>query len=252
MTSVISAKVMVALAIISPDRAALAIWEGFFVALCAGLVTGMINVFGVAILKVNVFIVTLVTASIFQRVTLVISNGVQVFGLSRPFVYEIESGRTWSIIPTSALLALPAIAAIHIAINHVRYGRYLFAIGSNAKVAIVAGIRVNLNLIGVYVACSVITAFAGWLLTARVSSGEPLLGGEFSLSSIAAAFTGGCLLCGGEGLVMGVFLGVIFIAVLGNGMDLMRIGSNYQIILLGVVLVGAVVLDRYRSSHTLS
>ena len=252
MTSVISAKVMVAVAIIFPDSAAIAIWAGFFAALGVGLVTGMINAFGVAILKVNAFIVTLATASIFQGVTLVISSGVQVSGLPRPFVYEIGSGRIWGIIPTSALLALPAIAAIYIAINHMRFGRYLFAIGSNANAAIVAGIRVNRNLIGAYVACSVITAFAGWLLTARVSSGEPLLGGEFPLSSIAAAVIGGCSLRGGEGSVMGVFLGVVFITVLGNGMDLMRIGSNYQMIALGVVLVGAVVLDRYRSSHTLS
>ncbi len=90
------------------------------------------------------------------------------------------------------------------------------------------------------------SAFSGWLLTARVSSGEPLLGGEFPLNSIAAAVIGGCSLRGGEGSVFGVLMGVIFITVLANGMDLLRIGSNYQMIVLGIVLVGAVVLDRYR------
>jgi len=75
-----------------------------------------------------------------------------------------------------------------------------------------------------------------------------LLGGEFPLNSIAAAVIGGCSLRGGEGTVPGVLLGVIFITVLANGMDLLRIGSNYQMIVLGVVLVGGVVLDRYRAA----
>ena len=78
------------------------------------------------------------------------------------------------------------------------------------------------------------------------------MGGEFPLNSIAAAVIGGCSLRGGEGTVLGVFLGVVFITMLGNGMDLLRIGSNYQMIMLGVVLVGAVVLDRYRTAGVAS
>ncbi len=73
-----------------------------------------------------------------------------------------------------------------------------------------------------------------------------MLGGEFPLQSIAAAVIGGCSLRGGDGSPFGVLLGVIFITVVKNGMDLLRIGSNYQMIVFGVVLVGAVVLDRYR------
>lgn len=245
MTSIISAKVMVAVAAMFPDSAALAITAGFFAALLVGLGAGLFNAIGVAVLKVNAFIVTLATASIFQGLTLVISQGIQVSGLPRPFIYEIGSGRFLGI-PVAALLALPVLIVVYLAIHQMRFGRYLYAIGSNAKSALIAGINVNRHLLAAYVICSVITAFSGWLLTARVSSGEPLLGGEFPLNSIAAAVIGGCSLRGGEGTVLGVFMGVVFITMLGNGMDLLRIGSNYQMIVLGVVLVGAVVLDRYR------
>tara|TARA_R110002110_G_scaffold211304_1_gene424032 strand:+ start:53815 stop:54831 length:1017 start_codon:yes stop_codon:yes gene_type:complete len=248
-TSIISAKVMVAVAALFPDAPVIAVCAGFSAAILVGLLTGLVNAIGVAVLKVNAFIVTLATASIFQGLTLVISEGIQVSGLPRTFIYEIGSGRIAGI-PTSALLAVPAVLAIYLAVHWMRFGSYLYAIGSNAKSAIVAGINVRRNLIGAYVACSIITAFSGWLLTARVSSGEPLLGGEFPLNSIAAAVIGGCSLRGGEGTVLGVFLGVIFITVLGNGMDLMRIGSNYQMIVLGLVLVGAVVLDRYRAERS--
>lgn len=247
MTSIISAKAMVAVTAAMPDAAGLAITMGFLTALGVGLGAGLLNAIGVAVLKVNAFIVTLATASIFQGLTLVISQGIQVSGLPRPFIYEIGSGRFLGI-PVAALLALPVMLLVYLAIHHMRFGRYLYAIGSNAKSAVVAGIVVNRQLLTAYVMCSMITAFSGWLLTARVSSGEPLLGGEFPLNSIAAAVIGGCSLRGGEGTVLGVFLGVVFITILGNGMDLMRIGSNYQMIVLGIVLVGAVVLDRYRAA----
>ncbi|WP_342641403.1 ABC transporter permease [Rhodoligotrophos ferricapiens] len=247
LTSVITAKVMVAVAAAYPDMEAFAIVLGFGAAIIIGLICGLINGLGVAILKVNAFIVTLATASIFKGFTLVISQGVQVGGLPRTFIYEIGSGKILGL-PTSLILALPALAAVWLAMHHMRFGRYLYSIGSNIKSAVVAGVAVNRKLILAYVICSTITAFSGWLLTARVSSGEPLLGGEFPLNSIAAAVIGGCSLRGGEGTVPGVLLGVIFITVLANGMDLLRIGSNYQMIVLGVVLVGGVVLDRYRAA----
>ncbi|MDQ1850610.1 ABC transporter permease [Gemmobacter fulvus] len=248
LTSVLSAKAMVAVAALFPDNDALAIILGFGAALLVGVGCGLVNGIGVAVLKVNAFIVTLATASIFKGVTLVISQGLQVSGLPRPFVYEIGSGRILGL-PTSLVMALPVVVMIWLVMHHMRVGRYLYAIGSNMKSAVVAGINVNRQLFAAYVICGAMTAFSGWLLTARVSSGEPLLGGEFPLNSIAAAVIGGCSLRGGEGRVPGVILGVIFITVLANGMDLLRIGSNYQMIALGVVLVGAVVLDRNRPAR---
>jgi len=248
LTSIVSAQVMVAVAAAYPDAPGLAIAAGFFATLTVGIVCGLINGLGVAILKVNAFIVTLATASIFGGITLVISQGLQVSGLPRDFVYGIGSGFLLGL-PVSAFLAAPALVIVYLLVCHMRFGRYLYAIGSNIRSAVVAGVGIKRYLIACYVLCALITAFAGWLLTARVSSGEPLLGGEFPLKSIAAAVIGGCSLRGGEGKPTGVFMGVIFITVLANGMDLLRIGSNYQMIALGVVLISAVVLDRYRLAN---
>ena len=247
LTSILSAKAMVAVSIIYPNSSLIPIAAGFATMLCVGLAAGFVNGFGVAILKVNPFIVTLATASIFKGITLVISQGLEVGDLPRDFVYGIGSGHFLGL-PISVLMAIPAFLAMYVLIHHMRFGRYARAIGSNLKSAVIAGVNINWYLIGCYLICSTVTAFSGWLLTARVSSGEPLLGGEFPLNSIAAAVIGGCSLRGGEGTVIGVLLGVVFVTVLANGMDLMRIGSNYQMIVLGMVLVGAVVLDRYRAS----
>ena len=248
LTSIVSAQVMVAVSVAYPDAPGLAIAAGFLATVVVGVICGLVNGFGVAVLKVNAFIVSLATASIFHGVTLVISQGLQVSGLPRDFVYGIGSGFFLGL-PVSVFLTVPALAVVYLLVRHMRFGRYIYAIGSNLRSAVVAGVGINRYLMACYVLCATITAFAGWLLTARVSSGEPMLGGEFPLNSIAAAVIGGCSLRGGEGTPVGVFMGVVFITVLANGMDLLRIGSNYQMIVLGVVLVGAVVLDRYRLAN---
>ncbi|MCB1444786.1 MAG: ABC transporter permease [Rhizobiaceae bacterium] len=248
LTSIVSAQMMVVVSLAYPEAPGLAIAAGFLAAVAVGLVCGLVNGLGVAVLKVNAFIVTLATASIFRGVTLVTSQGLQVSGLPRDFVYGIGSGFFLGL-PVSVYLAIPALVAVFLLVRHMRFGRYIYAIGSNIRSAVVAGVNINRYLIACYMLCATITAFSGWLLTARVSSGEPMLGGEFPLNSIAAAVIGGCSLRGGEGTPFGVFMGVIFITVLANGMDLLRIGSNYQMIVLGIVLVGAVVLDRYRLAN---
>jgi len=247
LTSVVSAKAMVAISLAFPEAPYLATAAGFATMLFVGFLAGLINGLGVAVLKVNAFIVTLATTSVYKGLTLVISDGLEVSDLPHDFVYGIGSG-FMSGVPISVLFALPALAMIYVLVHRMKFGRYVYAIGSNIKSAVVAGVDTNRYLILCYVICATITAFSGWLLTARVSSGEPLLGGEFPLDSIAAAVIGGCSLRGGEGTVFGVFMGVVFVTVLGNGMDLLRIGSNYQMIVLGVVLVGAVLLDRYRAA----
>jgi ribose transport system permease protein len=94
--------------------------------------------------------------------------------------------------------------------------------------------------------CSLLAALAGILLTARTSSGEPNLGAEYPLESITAAVIGGVSLRGGEGRIIGAVLGAIFIRLLQNGMNLIRIESYIQTIAIGVILILAVVFDRLR------
>ncbi len=246
LTSIISATVMVWFQGLFPDAELLAVFVGVATTVGVGLFAGLCNGIGVSVLKVNPFIVTLATASIFQGLTLLISQGLEVSGLPDPFIYGLGSGFVAGI-PMVVLLALPIVILVYVGVNRTRFGPYLYATGSNARAALVAGISVTGTLMLTYLACAIITALAGFMLTARVSAGEPLLGGEFPLRSITAAVIGGCSLRGGQGTVGGVILGAIFVTLLANGMDLLRLGSNSQMIVLGLVLVGAVLLDRYRA-----
>src|SRR5699024_8751139 len=99
-----------------------------------------------------------------------------------------------------------------------------------------------------YVIGGVLTSYAGWLLTARVSSGQPQLGAEFMMMSITAAIIGGASLRGGRGGIGGALLGAAFIVGLTNGMNLIRLDSNQQAIALGIALVLSVLISRVRES----
>ena len=198
-------------------------------------------------LRINPFIVTLATTSIFQGATLIASEGTQVDGLPEPFIYTLGSGFVGNV-PIVLLITIPIVLLIYLLVSWTRFGRNLYATGSNPRAALIAGVSVSLTLAVTYTLCAILAAIAGYLLTARVSSGEPLLGGEFPLRSITAAVIGGCSLRGGQGTVGGVVLGVVFVTILANGMDMLRLGSSIQMVILGVVLMFAVVMDRYKTS----
>ena len=247
LTSIISSKVMVALLAAYPAVPWLAVAAGFVATLGIGVATGALNAFGVGVLRINPFVVTLATTSIFQGATLIASEGTQVDGLPEPFIYTLGSGFVGNV-PIVLLVTIPIVLAIYLLVSWTRFGRNLYATGSNPRAAMIAGVSVTFTLAVTYSLCATLAAIAGYLLTARVSSGEPLLGGEFPLRSITAAVIGGCSLRGGQGTVGGVVLGVIFVTILANGMDMLRLGSSIQMVILGVVLMFAVVMDRYKAT----
>ena len=246
LTSIASATVMSGTYAAYPHDPALAIAAGTVAGLVVGGVVGLVNGIGVAYLEVNPFIVTLATASAFQGVTLLISQGQEVDSLPKSFVNGVGSAN-WIGLPVAVWIAVPLIILLYVLLARARYGRYIFAIGSSPGAARVAGIRVPVQILLTYVICAVATSIGGLLLTARVSAGEPLLGAEYTLTSITAAVIGGASLRGGEGSVGGTLLGVVFVIFLSNGMDLMGLSSNHEMIALGAALIFAVVIDRQRS-----
>ncbi|MBA3414817.1 MAG: ABC transporter permease [Chloroflexia bacterium] len=244
-TSVVSARWMATFYANNPESELLALLVGVAVGLVVGLVFGLVNGIGVARFQVSPFIMTLGMASIGSGFALYYTGGSPVSGMPPLFTREIGTGR-WFEIPVPVIVALAAIAVVYVVMNWTRLGRYVYAIGGNTKAAYLSGIAVPVYLVAVYVICSLLTALAGLLLTARVSSGEPNLGASFPLESITAAVVGGVSLRGGEGRILGAVLGAIFITILTNGMNLIRIESYIQGIALGVILIVAVIVDRLR------
>lgn len=244
-TSVVSARFMSRYYAGNPDAEVMSVLVGIGAGLLVGLIFGLINGIGVARFKVSPFIMTLGMASVGAGFALYYTGGSPVSGMPPLFTKEIGTGR-WFEIPVPVYVAIAATLVIIFLVSSTSWGRYLYAIGGNTKAAFLSGIPVGVYTASVYVICGLLTALAGILLTARVSSGEPNLGASFALQSITAAVVGGVSLRGGEGRILGAVFGALFITILTNGMNLIRIESYVQEIAIGIILILAVIIDRLK------
>jgi ribose transport system permease protein len=134
----------------------------------------------------------------------------------------------------------------YVVLNWTRMGRYFYAIGGNLKASVLSGINARLYLFMAYVMCGGMTAISGVMLTARLETGEANIGLTMPLDSIAACVIGGVSLRGGTGRLLNVVLGAFFIGLVQNGMNLARIESYLQTVVIGVLLIFAVVADQLR------
>ena len=244
-TSVVSARYMSNAYAANPESEWMALLMGIAAGLFVGLVFGLINGIGVARFKVSPFIMTLGMASVGSGFALYYTGGSPVSGLPPLFTKEIGTGR-WLGIPFPVFVTVAATIIVIFLVSSTSWGRYLYAIGGNTKAAYLSGISVGVYTASVYIIASVLAAIAGILLTARTSSGEPNLGPEYPLESITAAVIGGISLRGGEGRIIGAVLGALFITILTNGMNLIRIESYFQTIAIGAILILAVLVDRLK------
>jgi len=123
-------------------------------------------------------------------------------------------------------------------------GKHIVGIGGNEEAARLVGIKVKTYRLAIYAVTGLISGFAGLVLMSRLGSGQPTAGAGLELSSIAAVVLGGTRITGGQGTLIGTFFGALLITILGNGLDLMNVGSFYQLIFVGVVLLAAVIISR--------
>jgi ribose transport system permease protein len=150
----------------------------------------------------------------------------------------------WLGLPVAVYLTIAILCAIWVIMSSTRMGRYIYAVGSNPQGARLSGVPTIACIIIAYVACSFLASVTGVLLTARIGSGEANLAQALMLESIAASVIGGVSLRGGVGHVGSVALGALFLALVTNGLNIMRIDSRFQPIVIGAVLIVAVGLDR--------
>ena len=245
LTSVISAMIMISVMAAIPDSIGLIIAAGCLGAIAVALLIGLINGTGVAVFGVSPFIMTLGVQSVGAGVALFLTGGVPVTGFPHAFGDTFGFARIFGV-PVTVAIAIIAIAVVAIFLYGTRFGRHLYAVGGNVKAAKLSGINTTMTLLIAYAASALLASIDGLLLTARVESGEANLGGTIALQSIAACVIGGVSLRGGIGRVEGVVLGAFFIVLIQNGMDLMQIGSYMQMVLLGVLLILAVIVDQIR------
>ncbi len=221
----------------------LAIAVFILVGMGLGILIGTFNGFFVAVFRINPFVVTLASFNILLALSSTVTKGFPVSGFP-PELGDYLVDAQLAGIPIPLVLTGLVMAAVGLLLSRTVFGRSLYLIGSNPRMAFVAGINVRLHTLGAYVLCSSMAAFGAILLTARAGSGEPNIGGSLALETIAAAVIGGARLRGGEGGVGSALVGALFITVLSNGMNLARIDGYIQQLCIGAIIILSLVFDR--------
>lgn len=246
MGSVVAVSGVVAALFAQPDGYPLvvALLAGISVGLLIGLFNGLVVTYG----KVPSFIVTLGTMTIGRGLALIISNGRPISNLSESFGY-IGNG-VFLGIPLPIIILAVVFFTCLITLNKTVLGRYIYAVGGNEKAARASGINVKKIKITVYTLCGGLSAIGGIILASRINTGQPNVGVAFELDAIAAVVIGGTSLSGGVGTITGTLIGALLIGVIGNGLDLMNVSSYYQQVVMGLIIIGAVVLDNLRRNNS--
>jgi len=212
-----------------------------FAGLFAGLLIGAFNGFIITKSKIAPFIVTLGTMTIGRGLALILSNGRPVSNLSDSFVF-IGSGKILGI-PVLIIILIIMFILCSVILNKTILGRYVYAVGGNEQAARASGINVSQVKIAVYSISGLLAGLAGILLTSRITTGQPNAGAGFELDAIAAVVIGGTSTTGGKGSMTETLIGVLLIGVINNSLDLLNVTSYSQQVVMGIIIIGAVVLD---------
>ena len=207
----------------------------------AGAACGAANGTAITIGRVAPFIVTLGMMTIARGLALVVSHGTPVSGLSTAFK---KIGSDVGNFPIPVLLLAVVAACAWIFLSRMRRGRHVYAVGGNEKAALAAGIEVRGVKMLAYTVCGALAGLAGVVQAARNTVGQPNAGLGYELDAIAAVVIGGTSLSGGIGGIGGTLLGALLMGVINNGLDLLGVNSYFQQIVKGLIIVGAVLLDR--------
>jgi len=216
-----------------------------FVPIAVGLLTGaacgLVNGALVTLGGVAPFIVTLGMMTIARGLALIFSGGRPVADMSNELT---ALAGDFVGIPIPVLCFAGVALAAWFFLRNFRLGRYIYAVGGNENAARAAGISITRVKLFAYGLCGLLTGLAGVVLAARITTGQPNAGQAYELDAIAAVVIGGTSLAGGVGTITGTLLGVLLIGVINNGLDLQGVSSYYQAVIKGVIIVGAVWLDR--------
>ncbi|HET7397388.1 MAG TPA: ABC transporter permease [Intrasporangium sp.] len=218
---------------------------GAGMALGAGLLVGLVNGLIIGLTRVTPFIVTLGMLSIVSGLALTITNGDPIFELADSSFFQLGTGYVGPV-PIPVVLAAVAFAAVWFLLYRTRFGTHVYAIGGNEQAATLAGIAVARTKVLVYMLSGCFAALGGIILTARVHSGQPLLGQGLELSSVATVVIGGTSLFGGRGRLVGTLFGVALVGIVQNGLDLLGVSTFIQRIVIGAATIGAVLLTVLR------
>ncbi len=225
---------------------------GAVAGLGAGTLVGLVNGLLIGRARVQPFIVTLGMLYMISGAAMVVSGGSSIFGLPQPDVdiFFWFGGGFIGPLPVPLLIAALLIGIGYVVLSRTPIGRAVYAIGGNEQVAVMSGIDVGRTKIFIYLMSGGFASIAGFLLSGRVISGQPILGsGGLLLQSIGAVIIGGTSIFGGQGGILRTVLGVFVIAFMVNGLNLLAISTFIQDIIVGAIIIASVWINSLRQAR---
>lgn len=225
-------------------QAGFPVWAAILVTLAFGVAIGAFHGFGIVHMGLPPFIITLATLTALRGFGLLITNGSSInitneafSNFSRADFLGIPS-LFWMVI----LVAVPSYVLLHLS----RWGRYLFAVGSNSEAARLSGVRVSAIIYMAYILSATFAAFVGVLLASRIAIGNATQADGWELQAIASSVIGGTSLFGAVGSVHGPLIGAFILATINNGANLLNVNSFWQRIITGLLIIVIVYFDQLR------
>jgi ribose transport system permease protein len=225
---------------------------GILAGLLAGTLAGFVNGIVISRMKIPPFIATLGMLYITKGLSLVISELKPIYFNDTPAFREMAMGSILGRIipgfevPNAVLIMFGAAIIANLILTRTVLGRYTFALGSNEEATRLSGVNVAVWKTAVYTLCGLFSGLGGVLMASRLNSAQPALGAGYELDAIAAVVIGGTSLSGGEGSILGTIIGAFIISTLTNGLRIMSVPQEWQMVVTGGIVILAVFLDILR------
>lgn len=211
-------------------------------AILGGALLGAVNGALVNLTRVHPFIITLGTQWIFRGIIMIISNARSLSGFPQEFK-NVVNFRVANLIPTGVIIAIALAAILWFITTKTKMGRNIYAFGGNPEAAWFSGINTNLHRMIVFIISGICAGIGGLIITAKSGAAEPLAGTGYETFAIAAAVIGGTSFFGGKGKVWSVVVGGLIIGLINNGLNMMRVDTFYQQVVMGILIIAAVTMD---------
>jgi len=226
------------------------------IALVAGTLLGLVSGFLVAKCRLQAFIATLITMTAYRGLAKIITDGKPISRLAESatsgafFFKALGKGNVLLFeavkVPIPAIILILAFLIVFFVLTKTTFGRRIYATGSNAKCANLVGVNTAKIKMACYGISGFLAALAGLMMCSRVNSAQPTFGDGYELDAIAATALGGTSMSGGRGKITGTIAGVLIIAALNNGLNILGVSSYYQDVIKAIVILVAVLSDSKR------
>jgi len=221
------------------------LWLTLTITLLTGAALGSLNGVFISWLRVPPFIATLGMLGMARGLALILSRGIPIFGLSKEYLW-IGQGKVFDFVPVPTLILLAVFALVFFIARYTRFGRFTYAVGSNAEAAKLSGISLRSVILGTYALSGLFCGVGAVIEAARLATIQPAGGNGYELLAIGAVVIGGTSLFGGEGNVIATLIGALIETTIRNGLNLLGVNAFWQYVVNGAVIIAAVAVDQWR------